>query len=207
MKYRFEVYCKDYQDIENYEKALADDFKNWEVHHRLETHNSDGERRLVDITADELKALDMYYNRPADELIFMTIYEHSRLHMKGKHLSEETRKKIGSAQKGNKYALGYKHSEEAKNKIAEAMKGEKNPFYGKHHSEESIQKISEAHKGKYLGKDNPFYGKTHSEESKKRIGAINKVKMKGMRFFNNGKINIRAKECPDGFIPGRIKKP
>ena len=203
----YKQYCKDYENIENYQKAKADDFKNWEVHHRLETHNSDGERRLVDITADELKALDMYYNRPADELIFMTIYEHSRLHMKGKHLSEETRKKLSAASKGNKYALGYKHSEEAKNKISEAMKGEKNPFYGKHHSEESIQKISEAHKGKYLGKDNPFYGKHHSDELKKKLSEINKVKMKGMRFFNNGKINIRAKECPDGFVPGRIKRP
>ena len=204
MKYNFKYYCKDYENIENYEKAKADDFKNWEVHHRLETHNSDGEKRLVDITADELKALDMYYNRPADELIFMTIYEHSRLHMKGKHLSEETRKKIGAASKGNKYALGYKHSEEAKNKISEAKKGEKNPFYGKHHSDEAKERMSAARKGKHLGKDNPFYGKTHSEESKKRIGAINKVKMKGMRFFNNGKINIMAYECQDGFTPGRI---
>ena len=206
MRYNFKYYCKDFENIENYEKAKADDFKNWEVHHRLETHNSDGERRLVDITADELQALDMYYNRPADELIFMTIYEHSRLHMKGKHLSEETKKKIGSAQKGNKYALGHKHSEEAKNKIAEAMKGEKNPFYGRHHTEESKRMNSEAHKGKHLGKDNPFYGKHHSDELKKKLSEINKVKMKGMRFFNNGKINIRAKECPDGFIPGRIKK-
>ena len=207
MRYNFKHYCKDYENIENYQKAKADDFKNWEVHHRLETHNSDGERRLVDITADELKALDMYYNRPADELIFMTIYEHSRLHMKGKHHSEETRKKIGSAQKGNKYALGYKHSEEAKNKIAEAMKGEKNPFYGKHHSEETKKKLSEANKGKHLGKDNSFYGKHHSEEVKNRIGEKNKVRMKGMRFFNNGKISKRAYECPPGFVPGRIKKP
>ena len=166
MKYRFEVYCKNYQDIENYEKALADDFKNWEVHHRLETHNSDGERRLVDITADELNALDMYYNRPASELIFLPISEHRSLH----------------------------------------SKGEKNSFYGKHHSEEIKKKMSEARKGKHLGKDNPFYGKTHSEEFRKKIGEINKVKMKGMRFFNNGKINIRAKECPEGFVPGRIKK-
>ena len=206
MKYRFKYYCKDYENIENYDKAKADDFKNWEVHHRLETHNSDGERRLVDITADELKTLDMYYNRPADELIFLTISEHSRLHMKGKHRSEETRKKLSAASKGNKYALGYKHSEEAKNKIAEAMKGEKNPFYGKHHSEDTRKKMREARKGKHLGKDNSFYGKTHSEEVKKRIGEKNKVRMKGMRFFNNGKINIRAKECPEGFVPGRIKK-
>ena len=166
MKHRFEKYCKNYQDIENYEKALADNFKNWEVHHRLETHNSDGERRLVDITADELNALDMYYNRPASELIFLPISEHRSLH----------------------------------------SKGEKNSFYGKHHSEEIKKKMSEARKGKHLGKDNPFYGKTHSEEFRKKIGEINKVKMKGMRFFNNGKINIRAKECPEGFVPGRIKK-
>ena len=206
MKHKYEVYCKNYQDIENYEKALAEKNKNWEVHHRLETHNSDGERRLVDITATELKALDMYYNRPADELIFLTIYEHSRLHMKGKHLSEETRKKIGSASKGNNYALGYKHSEEAKNKISEAMKGEKNSFYGRHHTEETKNKISEAQKGKYIGKDNPFYGKHHSDELKKKLSEINKVRMKGMCFFNNGKINIRAYECPPGFVPGRIKK-
>ena len=166
MKHRFERYCKDYENIENYEKALADNFKNWEVHHRLETHNSDGERRLVDITADELNALDMYYNRPADELIFLPISEHRSLH----------------------------------------SKGEKNSFYGKHHSEEIKKKMSEARKGKHLGKDNPFYGKTHSEEFRKKIGEINKVKMKGMRFFNNGKINIRAKECPEGFVPGIIKK-
>ena len=206
MGYTFESYCKNYQSIENYENAKKDNFKGWHCHHRLETHNSDGERRLVDITREELLALGMYYDRPSEELIFLTIYEHSRLHMKGKHLSEETRKKISSASKGNKYALGYKHSEEAKKRISDAMRGENNPFYGKHHSEEAKKKNSEAHKGKYLGKDNPFYGKTHSEDVKKRIGEKNKVRMKGMRFFNNGKINIRAKECPEGFVPGRIKK-
>ena len=208
MKYRFEVYCKNYQDIENYEAAKKDNFVGWEVHHRLETHNSDGERRLVDITRDELLALGMYYNRPADELIFLTISEHSRLHMKGKRRSEETRKKISSAQKGRPaWNKGKKMSEEFCRKNSESHKGEKNSFYGRHHTEESKRMNSEAHKGKYLGKDNPFYGKHHSDELKKKLSEINKVKMKGMRFFNNGKINIRAKECPEGFVPGRIKKP
>ena len=207
MKYRFEVYCKNYQDIENYEAAKKDNFVGWEVHHRLETHNSDGERRLVDITRDELLALGMYYNRPADELIFLTISEHSRLHMKGKRRSEETRKKISSAQKGRPaWNKGKKMSEEFCRKNSESHKGEKNSFYGRHHTEESKRMNSEAHKGKYLGKDNPFYGKHHSDELKKKLSEINKVKMKGMRFFNNGKINIRAKECPEGFVPGRIKK-
>ena len=117
MKHTFERYCKNYQDIENYEAAKKDNFKNWEVHHRLETHNSDGERRLVDITRDELKALGMYWQRPAEELIFMKRSEHLFLHHKGKQKSEETRKKMGEAQKGHTV------SEETKNKMSEAQKG------------------------------------------------------------------------------------
>ena len=123
MRHNFEKFCKDYKNIENYEKAKADNFKNWEVHHRLETHNSDGERRLVDISYKELKALGMYYHRPADELIFLTRSEHNSLHKKGKH-----------------------HSIESRRKMSEAQKGEKNPMYGKKHSVETINKMSEAHK-------------------------------------------------------------
>ena len=94
MKYSFERYCKDYKNIENYDKALADNFKGWECHHRLETHNSDGERRLVDISHKELMALNMYYNRPPEELIFLTSREHNA-YGKGKHRSEEAKKKNG----------------------------------------------------------------------------------------------------------------
>ena len=121
MKHSFERYCKDYENIENYEAAKKDNFKGWECHHRLETHNSDGERRLVDITKKELKALKMYYNRPAEELIFLTVKEHS-VFRKGKHHSEESRNKMSEAMKGNKNTLGYHHSVEAKNKIAEAIR-------------------------------------------------------------------------------------
>ena len=56
MSYHLKQYCKDYENIENYEKAKKDDFKGWECHHRLETHTSDGKRRAVDITQAELKA-------------------------------------------------------------------------------------------------------------------------------------------------------
>ena len=153
----YKQYCKDYEKIENYEKAKADNFKGWHCHHRLETHTSDGEHRPIDITRDELRALRMYYGRPASELIFLTRSEHRFLHQKGKHLSEES-----------------------KNKMSEAMKGEKNPFYGKRHSEEAKLKISEAKKGN--------------------------TNVRGKRWFNNGKISKRAYECPEGFVPGRIKK-
>lgn len=151
MKYSLKYYCKEPEKIENYEKALADNFKGWDCHHRLETHNSDGERRLVDITQKELKALDMYYNRPASELIFMKHSEHQFLHNKGS-----------------------KRSDEAKNKMSNSWD------YDKHFNEETRRRMSEAAKGN--------------------------IKTKGTHWYNNGKINIMSKECPDGFVPGRIKK-
>lgn len=78
------AYCIPEQiaQIENYELAKKDDFNGWDIHHRLETHNSDGQRRLVNLTRTELIALDMYYNRPASELIFMRAGEHISLHRK-----------------------------------------------------------------------------------------------------------------------------
>lgn len=76
----WQLICEDVTKVENYEKAKADNFVNWVQHHRLETHNSDGEKRLVQITAEELKALDMYYNRPAEELIWLTRAEHINIH-------------------------------------------------------------------------------------------------------------------------------
>lgn len=78
-------YCTDLELIENYEQAKSDNFKGWHLHHRLETHTSDGERRLVDLAMEELIALGMYYNRSASELIFLVNSEHSKLHNKGKH--------------------------------------------------------------------------------------------------------------------------
>ena len=82
----------------------------------------------MDITQKELKALNMYYNRPAEELIFLTKSEHNILHNKGKHHSEEARRKMAESAKGKKI------SEESKKKNSEAHKGKK-------HSEESKKKI------------------------------------------------------------------
>ena len=117
---QFEHYCDDTSKIENYEAAKRYNFKGWQCHHRLETHTSDGERRLVDISRDELIALDMYFHRPAEELIFMTTSEHKRLHMKGKTLSEETKRKMSEAKKGKHIGP---HSEEHKRKMSAAHKG------------------------------------------------------------------------------------
>ena len=192
----YKQYCKDYEKIENYQKAKKDNFKGWHCHHRLETHNSDGIRRPVDIRQEELKALGMYYNRPATELIFLTIKEHNAFN-KGKKRSEETKKKLREAAKGKP------KSEETRNKMREAKKGEKNPMYGKHHSEEAKKKTADAMKG-----NKNALGCKRSDETKNKIGAANKGNKYnlGRHWYNNGKENKFCYECPPGFVPGRIKR-
>ena len=123
--------------IENYQQALSEGFAGWCMHHRREI-KQDGTR----VSAQELKDNGLYYDRPAEELVFMRREEHISLHSKGKHHSEETRQKL-----------------------SEAKKGENNPFFGKHLSEESRQKMSEAHKGR----TSPRKGVTLSEETRKKM--------------------------------------
>ena len=107
-------YCKNIEEIENYASAAADNFVDWDIHHRLETHNSDGERRPVYLSSKELIALGTYYGRPASELIFLKHGDHIRLHQVGQHFSSETRAKMSTSHRG-------KHlSDETRAKIREA---------------------------------------------------------------------------------------
>lgn len=146
------AFCvEDITNIENYEKALNSE-EMYVCHHRLETHTSDGERRKVNISKEELIALCMYYHRPAKELIFMTKCEHTRLHNEykkgensgfyGKRHSVETKQKIAESMKGNTWNKGKSKSEEHKQKIAESNKG-------KRHSDESYKRASEKMKGRH----------------------------------------------------------
>ena len=109
-------YCKNIEEIENYASAAADNFVDWDIHHRLETHNSDGERRTVPLSSKELKALGTYYGRPASELIFLRRGDHMRLHLLSTPLSSETRAKIRETMRGHSV------SSEARAKMREAWK-------------------------------------------------------------------------------------
>lgn len=62
--------------IENYAQAVADNFVGWVIHHRAEL-NADGS---INKKRDELIISNAYYYRPASELIFLTISDHSQLH-------------------------------------------------------------------------------------------------------------------------------
>lgn len=120
--------------------------------------------------------------------------------MKGKHLSEESRKRMSEARNGHKV------SEKTRKKIALAN-------IGKHPTEEVRKKLSASHKGKLhtdeqkkkisdanKGEKNGFYGKKHSGNTKKKLSEIHK----GRHWYNNGEISVMCFECPDGFVPGRL---
>ena len=108
-------YCKDdISKIENYELAIADTTRTWHCHHIL------GEI----LTRKQLLEHDFYYDVPPCMLKFVTKAEHNRLHKKGKHPSEESRKKMSEAKKGKSSPRkGVTLSDETKRKLSEARKG------------------------------------------------------------------------------------
>jgi hypothetical protein len=62
--------------IENYRLAEADSFEGWTIHHRKEI-GLDGK---VSYTQKQLIDKGLYYDRPPDELIWLTNSEHKKLH-------------------------------------------------------------------------------------------------------------------------------
>lgn len=79
-------------------------------------------------------------------------------------------------EKMRKIMVGRTISDETKKKISETL-------HGRHHSYEEKEKISNTLSNYY---------KTHDAHSK------------GTKWYNNGKISVMAKECPEGFSTGRI---
>ena len=118
------AFCKDdISKIENYNKALADNTQTWICHHKLGI--SDGYTNSV----YDLKLMNLYYHRPAEELIFLTKSEHSKLHNYHR-----------------KYKTGYNRDELTKSKISNALKGK--PL-----SEETKKKMSTKAKGRVLSEE------------------------------------------------------
>ena len=70
--------------------------------------------------------------------------------MRTKNVSEETKRKLSEAKKGNAYSLGIKRSEETKRKMSEALKGKKRKPY----TEAARRNISEAAKAREARKRN-----------------------------------------------------
>ena len=141
---------------------------------RLPIQNVDEEFSLL----AEVELIDLYRRRG----VFLVNISDGGEGTSGWIPSEETRKRIGEANKhtpkvsGEKHGMfGKKHTPESLAKMSASQKGrmvgENHPFYGKHHTDETKAKVSIGRKGKCVGKDNFFYGKTHTPESIEKIRA------------------------------------
>ena len=99
--------------IENYQEAINDNTQTWHCHHRLEIE--------LDKSENELTNMNLYYNRPASELIFLTKRDHMSLHQKihnnlnrrkdnwwsGKHRTEDEKYRISISSRKPKQRFKY----------------------------------------------------------------------------------------------------
>lgn len=170
MKYctisKWKKVCPNFTDVENHDKALADNYEGWVLHHKLG----------VGVLREELMELNLYYNRPPQELIFVTEKEHRLIHNKCMKHKESWHKKLSASKKG------VKKSEQHKERIRQAAlrrwarKGEK-------------EKQSERIKASC----------TPERNEKVRLGKL------GKKWYTDGNVCVLRTECPEGFVPGRIK--
>lgn len=91
--------------------------------------------------------------------------------------------------------------------------GENNSFFKKHHTKETREHLSKV----LSGSGNPAFEKTwlYHEQTHDRVYVIKDEiqtyldkgykKGIGLKWFNDGVNNVRAFECPDGYVYGRIK--
>ena len=142
---------------------------------RLPIQNVDEEFSLL----AEVEIIDLYRRRG----VFLVNISNGGEGTSGWIPSEETRKRIGEANKHTPKASGEQHGMFGKKHTAESlakmsafqkgrMTGENHPMHGKHHTEESKAKMSKSLKGTKTGKDNPFFGKTHSPEVREKLRAV-----------------------------------
>lgn len=127
-------YCRDpISNIEGYDEALNDLDHKYVIHHRLETCKRNRKTGKFDIKRDPseyvdrdtLKAFGLYFNRPANELVYMRYDEHSRLHTSGRGFG--TRKD---------YNKGKRRTKEQKDYLSNLYKGRSwalDPVTGKRH--------------------------------------------------------------------------
>lgn len=99
--------CEDISLIENYDKAVADKTQTWQCHHRAEILSCGRFSR------SDLEKHGLLFNRPANELVFLTQFEHKSIH---------------------KNHLGHKHSHESKLKMSLSKRGKPGYRKGTHHT-------------------------------------------------------------------------
>ena len=186
---------KIYEENESFPKKVV---KERNLHHKFP--RSFSKKDGVDIDND------------ADNLVSLSLADHFRVHYylwkcaKKGYRGMMAKAFIFMRKKAVAYATDETIEQLAKD-YEDAMKEAAESMKGKHRSEETRKKLSESNKGKHFSEEHKKKmseaqkGKRLSEETKKKISETEK----GKHWYNNGKINKLCYECPEGFVPGRIK--
>ena len=174
----YEYCCEDISKIENFEKAINDPIHKWHCHHRLETHTENGQLRIKAMSRKQLIEQSLYYKRPASELIFLTVSEHSVVH----RMIDDFRKQQSNVMKrlyeeDKLSRIREKYTDEQKKTASKRMK----KYFTEH--PEAIEKRIQKLKGRkytdeeYKAHTNQYEKRrgTHlSEETKRKISNGNK---------------------------------
>lgn len=130
-------YCKeDISKIENYDKAKNDNFIGWSIHHRDEIKVLPSGITVIR-SREELIENGRYYDCPANELIFLTNFDHQSLHSSNR--DQNTLDKMRNIKLGKKATI------ETKNKMSNKRKGKSHESYnsGWKHTKEWCMKAKE----------------------------------------------------------------
>ena len=87
--------------IENYNQAIADQKRTWDIHHRREC---DSEGRTL-FTRKQLIEMNLYFKRPASELVFVTRSMHKKIHIEQMRKCWKNGGKIGGKIGGKKSSI------------------------------------------------------------------------------------------------------
>ena len=133
--------------------------------------------------------------------------------LKGRALSEETKQKISESKKGKIMITNGIEDLRIDPKDLESYlncgycRGKsKGLLFGYTHSEATIQKMKESSPHRKLSQEEKDHlrevnlGKTLTDEAKLRISES----QKGLRWYTNGKVSVKAAEQPEGFWPGTL---
>lgn len=167
-----------------------------------------------DLLKVEQKYIDKYFNSGN----MYNICSNASAPMTNRKHSPDTLEKLSKSHKGlmsgEKNPMYGKHlSDETKKKLSERFSGVNNPFYGRKLSDESKAKISKANSGRvvsaerkeYLsrtmsGENNPFYGKKHTKESL----ALMSKNRKGLLMGLESPVSRQVVRIPENNEPIKI---